>query len=1025
MKIFGAPQRRNRRFRRRLIGILGVGAGLGIAWWLDGPPVLEPGDPTSVVWQSETTPTFRVDLDAGQATTLSVVQHGVDVVVEVQGDDGGTFEVDSPTGRHGVEQVYLATPHGAQRWVVKLRAFSEPTDPAAGVLLRVESPGVQTAEGLRRYRAEILFHRARQAQERRSHMLDAAADGQFTEAAELFDELGDVERQADALFLQGSLRAQASRYESASASYAASVALAERPDSHVELARALSILGRWDAAQVSLRRALHLYGERESSAHATAWQNLGSLQRRRGYFEAAAMSLQRAYAMFQRTGPRTKRLATLNSLGELRLQQGALDQALASLQQALQEARPEDRKVRAQTLMLLADVQMKSGRPEQAAAHYREALEGVAGRGSRLEASLRVGQGRLAHHLGDLEGARRAYRQALEIFETLQVPLDEAICRNNLAWLDLEAGDPSAARLGFRRTLDEIRLLRGAALEGVLRFGLAKSSQQLGDWREAERQIALAVESVELLRARSAFDDRMSVLASRHHVFDAYVDLLMQQHEMLPMDELQRLAWAVAEQAKARSFLDVIGEQVATEIAGAGSGQSALQRVTLEPPTVGQRSRNSAARRGEAARLGTLRLDLDGELRWLRQRHAGLAPGATQAHVAHRPRWVLQQVQDELLDDSSLLLSYHLGKLGSHLWVVGRTSVQSFELGRTADIELRVRQLNQLMENRRLPGAEQRLQDTLHALSRAILPPSAALQGARRLIIVPSGELFRAPFAALPWPRPSARAEGVEGAPPTVLMERFELAFLPSTSVLMASRAQAAERMPAASGIAIFADPVFARHDPRLTAVRGVTGSEGASFDGLDLSRLEHSELEAAAIVEAVGDERAQVYLGLNAQTSTILDGALDEVRFVHFATHGLTDESSPENSFLMLSQWNEKGRRQDGRLTARQVASLRLKADLVVLSACRSGAGRPLRGEGLTGLARSFLVAGARRVVVSLWSVDDRAAAALMRSFYGALARGLPAAEALRLAQQELRLGEPWGAPYYWAGFALFGDWQ
>jgi CHAT domain-containing protein len=166
--------------------------------------------------------------------------------------------------------------------------------------------------------------------------------------------------------------------------------------------------------------------------------------------------------------------------------------------------------------------------------------------------------------------------------------------------------------------------------------------------------------------------------------------------------------------------------------------------------------------------------------------------------------------------------------------------------------------------------------------------------------------------------------------------------------------------------------------------------------------------------------------LGLDANRETVLSGRLARYRVVHFATHGVLDAAHPELSGIVLSQVDSRGRPREGFVRAHEIYRLSLPADLVVLSACSTALGREIHGEGLVGLTRGFQYAGARAVLVSLWEVEDRATAELMRLFYRELLqRGRTPAAALRAAQTALRRKPGWRAPYYWAGFVLQGDWR
>jgi CHAT domain-containing protein len=166
--------------------------------------------------------------------------------------------------------------------------------------------------------------------------------------------------------------------------------------------------------------------------------------------------------------------------------------------------------------------------------------------------------------------------------------------------------------------------------------------------------------------------------------------------------------------------------------------------------------------------------------------------------------------------------------------------------------------------------------------------------------------------------------------------------------------------------------------------------------------------------------------VGFEANRRRATSPELGQYRIVHFATHGLLNTEHPELSSLVLSLFDEQGNPQDGFLRLHDIYNLNLPADLVVLSACNTGLGKEVRGEGLVGIVRGFMYAGAARVVASLWKVDDEATAELMKRFYRhMLEDDMPAAAALRAAQVELRQHKRWHSPYFWAGFVLQGEWR
>jgi CHAT domain-containing protein len=258
---------------------------------------------------------------------------------------------------------------------------------------------------------------------------------------------------------------------------------------------------------------------------------------------------------------------------------------------------------------------------------------------------------------------------------------------------------------------------------------------------------------------------------------------------------------------------------------------------------------------------------------------------------------------------------------------------------------------------------------------------------------VADGLLHLVPFSALPSP----------DNPTRYVVEQHEVIYLPSASVIAALRSRRAPAAPVGS-LAVIADPAF-----------------GDQFRRLDFSRI-----EAERILGLAAPGRRLAATGAEATKELLQQGRVNGYATLHLATHAIVDTRQPEWSRIVLSEVDGRGRARDGSLRLWEIYGLKLDADMVVLSACRTALGRQVRGEGLIGLTRGFFYAGARRVVASLWDVQDRATAELMSRFYSEfLHHRLEPAAALRRAQLGL-LGDPrWRAPYYWAPFVIQGDWD
>jgi CHAT domain-containing protein len=287
-------------------------------------------------------------------------------------------------------------------------------------------------------------------------------------------------------------------------------------------------------------------------------------------------------------------------------------------------------------------------------------------------------------------------------------------------------------------------------------------------------------------------------------------------------------------------------------------------------------------------------------------------------------------------------------------------------------------------------------------------------------------------------PFPS-REGGQGGLGYTPLLVQNEIITLPSASTVAIQRRQLQNRPIAAKSLAVIADPIFALNDPRFSTtpqptpetptnspLTRATRNLGLGDSAKPLDRLQYTGTEAKKILALVPEAKRLQALDFNASRTTATDPNLAQYQIIHLATHGLLDPVNPELSGIVLSLYDQKGKSQDGFLRLQDIFNLNLPAELVVLSACETGLGKDVKGEGLVGLTRGFMYAGSRRVVVSLWSVNDVATSEVMAKFYQKMLKeGQNPISALRAAQLEMWKSQNWQSPYYWAAFTVQGDWR
>ncbi len=675
--------------------------------------------------------------------------------------------------------------------------------------------------------------------------------------------------------------------------------------------------------------------------------------------------------------------------------------------------------------------------------------------------------GRVQRSMGDSTPAIDRLTRALKISRDAEDPRDEALILDEL-------GQAYAATRGPRQwedySLQALRLnqrVQNRFGEVQSRYNLARAYREMGNATEAMNQIGKSILIVESLRTKVDVPSlRVSYFSTIRRNYDLYVDLLMDSRRGGARPGQDAIALQVSERARARNLLDLLEE------ARAGIRQS-LSPLLAERETVLLRSLNAKAQHQAvlmsgkhsqseeeklAAEISALNVEYDqlqAEIRTQSPRYASL----TQPQPLS-----VQEIQKDVLDDDTLLLEYSLGDEHSYLWAVGRDGMTSHELPARERLENLARKVRELLTARqhRLPSETasrfyRRTQETdaqyrgaAAELSRDLIGPVAGRLGTRRLLVVADGILQYLPFGALPVPD-VANKELVTSASAgfTPLVAEHEIVNLPSATALAVLRRQIEGRRPAELSVAVLADPVFRRDDPRLApapaahpvrkspskTTAGNTSPRGDSRGYTDLpaprespaySRLLFSGREAEDIASIAAPGSAATWVGTDASREKATSRELARYRIAHFATHGVIDDTHPNLSGIVLSMYDAKGREQDGFLRLHDVYNLNLPVELVVLSACNTGLGKDVRGEGLIGLVRGFMYAGVARVVASLWRVDDQSTAELMKLFYqGVLKENLSPAAALRAAQVAMSRHERWSAPYYWAGFVLQGEYR
>jgi len=769
-------------------------------------------------------------------------------------------------------------------------------------------------------------------------------------------------------------------------------------------------------------------GDRRGEA--TTLSNIGLVYSDLGEKQKALEFFNQALPLLLAVGDRGGEAATLNSIGSVYYSLGEKQKALEFFNQALPLKRAVgDRGGEATTLNNIGGVYSFLGEKQKALEFYHQALplfQAVGDRGGQAATLNNIGS---AHYSrGEQQQALEFYNQALPLRRAVEDRGGEAVTLNNIGTVYSDLGEKQKALELFNQALPLTRAVGDRGGEATILGNFADLRRSQGNLTEALTDIEAAIAIIEDLRTKIGSQElRQSYFATVQDYYQFYIDLLMQLHQQNPSQGYDAKALHASERSRARSLLELLTE------AGANIRQGVDPQLLQQEQNLQQRFNAAEYQRSQLTKgqytqqqfdeLKAQSDSLRNQLQELQAKIRVTSPGY--ASLKYPQPLNLEQIQQQVLDEDTLLLEYSLGEDRSYLWAVTKNSIASYVLPKQSEIKAVAESFREAVTKDSTASVESGL-----ALSQMLLTPVASQLGKKRLLIVGDGVLQYVPFAALPIP----------SSPTAPLLVENEIVTLPSASTIAIQRQQLQNRSPVPKTVAVLADPVFDKDDPRLTktppqespetlnnsALTRATRNLGLGQIGPEFSRLEYTRTEAQKILALVPESQRLQALDFNASLPQVTNPNLSQYQIVHLATHGILDSVNPELSGVVLSLFNGQGNPQDGFLRLHDIFNLNLPAELVVLSACQTGLGKQVSGEGLVGLTRGFMYAGARRVVVSLWSVNDVATSEVMAKFYQKmLSQGKNPILALREAQLEMFNSGQWQSPYYWAAFTVQGDWR
>jgi CHAT domain-containing protein len=808
----------------------------------------------------------------------------------------------------------------------------------------------------------------------------------------------------------------------------------KRGEAHVlhDIGLAYQDLGEMQDAIVHLTQALalkHALGDRR--AEANTLDGIGMLYRIVGDNQKALDYLNQSLVLRRVVGDRAGEAITLVNLGSVYLLLGDRKRAIDYYFQGLVLDRATgDRLQESVALSNIGLAYFQIGDNHRALEYHSQALALRRAIPERSGVAMSLNNAAEVYEaLGDKQRAYSMLEEARKIFADLNDRRWLAMTLKNLGELQALLGELGTAHTSEERAVELAQAVQDTRIEAAAFYELARIERRLGETQNACAHIETAINIVESTRAKIINPDlRASYFSTEQLPFAFYIELLMEMHQQQPSKGYDVKALEVAERSKARSLLDLLTESRAD--IRQGVDEQLLERErSLQRLIDGKSFRYQLILRGKHTeqQAAAAKKELDGVLGEYQTIEAEIRSKSPRYAALTQPHSLSTTEIQKLLDSDTLLLEYAFGSEHGFLWAVTPVSIHSFVLPRKENIKSLVQQ-SYKQTNVNIFHIGESIE-----LSSILLQPVANQLKKKRLVIVPSDALQFVSFAALPVPTRSSASR-----PPLIL--DHEIVTVPSASMIAVLREEEKLRHPAPKTLAVLADAVYEKDDPRVRLDAFSKKPQlHAKNQGRKLSlasyvrdcetgfqRLPFSRREGNTILGLVPRSQAMRAYDFDANREIAMSAALNQYRYVHFASHGRINLDHPELSALVLSLVNSRGDSQDGFLRLHEIYNLQLNADLVVLSACETGLGADVSGEGLVGLTRGFMYAGARHVAVSLWRINDEATSELMKMFYQQMLvnRSRPAA-ALRAAQIAMWRQARWKPPYYWGAFAIQGDWR
>ena len=619
--------------------------------------------------------------------------------------------------------------------------------------------------------------------------------------------------------------------------------------------------------------------------------------------------------------------------------------------------------------------------------------------------------GIIQSELKDYPNARNNFSSAMKFVEKGKYPSEKCQIINNIAACFVYENNIDDAIKYYSKALEigSEHSLENIVMESCL--GLGQCFEIKGEYFSSISFYKRSIEAMENVWDRIPFESfKIGFARNKMHAYQRIIKILVSRHSANPhMTSLEEI-FNFVERAKARAFLENIRETWEDGNRGTPAGFHERQQEISKNISLLSRRLLSDILSAELKQQINIELEREEE-KYIRLVSETKTEARNKGLKITEEICSISQIQNQIIDDQTVILEYFIEEKESYLIIITRRSAELCVLAGRDDLEKSLRAYIKLLSVRSNDAqvgveAEERIAKELIPLVKGGL-----LEDAKALIVIPDGILHYLPFETL-------RASIGHGS--GYLIEKLVISYCPSSSSLFILKKQEKRNVRQRALLALGGPnygilPASEHETTKKDVLNQLYNEQRFRFSPLPFSKREVLE-----IGKLFARSERTILVGEEASEEAVKKLPLVEYRLIHFACHGFLDERNPFRSALVLSLKAQQ--EEDGYLQMREIYGLTMNADLVVLSACQTGNGPLERAEGPMWLARPFFYAGARSVLVSLWSINDKSTAIFMKEFYRNLVEGCDAGRALQLAKIRM-LNSAWSHPFYWASFILIGD--